>query len=137
MSKTHWISPIAIDLGAKSTGVYYTHYKRGTKLSAIEKKEGEVLEWGKYTSLLKERTKNRHIRRNYQRRKLAKRLLVLILKEYKNFHFPIEKYTQALGFFVNRRGFNRLDTNYSEELLNKLPEETWELLPNKLKEELK
>ena len=134
MPKTEkWISPIAIDLGAKNTGVYYAHYKKGTKLSDVEK-DGEVLEWGNYTTLLKERTKNRHIRRNYQRRKLAKRLLFLILREH--FKFSVEKHTQAIGFFVNRRGYNRLEKNYSQELLGQFPDEAWELLPDRLKEEL-
>ncbi len=127
------VSPIAIDLGAKNTGVYYAHYQAGTKLSAI-KKEGEVLEWGKYTSLLKDRTANRHIRRNYQRRKLAKRLLYLILENY--FQFPVKNHIQALGFFMNRRGFNRLEANYSEKLLNELPDGIWKLLPLKFKEKL-
>ena len=37
MSKSDWISPIAIDLGAKNTGVYYAHYEEGTRLSDIDR----------------------------------------------------------------------------------------------------
>ena len=35
------ISPIAIDLGAKNTGVYFAHYEAGSTLNEIEK-EGKV-----------------------------------------------------------------------------------------------
>jgi hypothetical protein len=31
------ISPIAIDMGAKNTGVYYAKYERGTTFENIEK----------------------------------------------------------------------------------------------------
>ena len=132
------ISPIAIDFGAKYTGVYYACYERDTKLSEIRSKgeiRGEVLEWDKdYTAMLKERTAARHARRNYQRTKLAKRLLILILENY--FGFAAEKHHQALGYFMNRRGFNRLEPEYSEEYLNAFPEEIWGELPPVIQEKL-
>ena len=127
------LAPVAIDFGAKHTGVYYAKYEEGSKLGNIEK-EGEILEWGNYTALLKERTKFRHIRRNYQRRRLAKKLLVLVLKNY--FDFPAHKHTQALAFFINRRGFNRLENDIPEEILNEIPKETLDLLPKETKDEL-
>ena len=114
------IMPISIDFGAKHTGVYYASYEDGAYLKDIQK-EGEVLTWGKYTSLLKKRTIHRHTRRNYQRRKLAKRLFVLILENY--FNFPAKKHAQAIGFFINRRGFNRLEKDFSKELIDECPEE--------------
>jgi hypothetical protein len=55
------ISPIAIDMGAKNTGVYYAKYERGTTFENI-KKHGQVLVYGNYTPLLKDRTSNRHVR---------------------------------------------------------------------------
>lgn len=120
------ISPIAIDLGAKNTGVYYAHYKKGAYFKDI-KKRGEVLTYGNnYTPLLESRTSNRHVSRGYKRKKLAKRLLKIILKKY--FNFPVDDHLQALGFLMNRRGFSFLEENYSEEYLNKLPDEVWQIL---------
>ena len=75
------ISPIAIDMGAKNTGVYYAKYELGASFTDIEK-QGQVLVYDKYTALLKDRTANRHTRRGYQRKKLAKRLLVLVLENH-------------------------------------------------------
>jgi hypothetical protein len=86
-------------------------------------KQGQVLDYGNYTPLLEDRTIKRHVRRGYQRKKLAKRLLSVILKEY--FDFSADKHTQALGFLMNRRGFSFLEEEYSKEHLNKLPDEVW------------
>ena len=131
--KKEMIHPIAIDFGAKKTGVYYAFYQRGSKISEI-KKNGEVLKWGNYTSLLGDRTAYRHARRNEKRRKLAKKLLDLILIEY--FEFPASDHTQALGFFINRRGFNRLETSFSKEYLDHCPSEVLEYLPDATKNKL-
>jgi hypothetical protein len=53
-----------------------------------------------------------HPWRGYQRKKLAKRLLTIILKAH--FDFPVEKHTQAIGFLMNRRGFSFLEEEYSK-----------------------
>lgn len=119
------ISPIAIDMGAKNTGVYYTHYQQKSTFEQMDK-QGQVLVYGNYTSLLTGRTSNRHVRRGYQRKKLAKRLLTITLKEY--FDFPADKHAQALGFLMNRRGFSFLEEEYSKEHLNNLPNGTWNAL---------
>ncbi|CAC9531345.1 hypothetical protein [uncultured Gammaproteobacteria bacterium] len=60
-------------------------------------KQGQVLVYGNYTPLLADRTTKHQVRRGYQRKKLAKRLLSVILKEY--FDFSADKHTQALDFF--------------------------------------
>ena len=128
--QTKIISPIAIDMGAKNTGVYYAKYERDSSFEEIEK-QGQVLVYDKYTPLLKERTANRHVRRGYQRSKLAKRLLVLILENY--FEFPAKQHTQAIGFLLNRRGFTFLDEAYSKEHLANFPDEAWNELSDKVK----
>ena len=125
------ISPIAIDMGAKNTGVYYANYKQGSSFDEIDKK-GEVLIYDKYTPLLKDRTANRHARRGYQRKKLAKRLLSLVLENY--FEFPAKQHTQAIGFLLNRRGFTFLEEDYSKDALNSLPEEVWQDLSVEVRE---
>ena len=126
------ISPIAIDMGAKNTGVYYAKYERGTTFKNIEK-HGQVLVYGNdNTSLLKKRTSNRHVRRGYQRKKLAKRLLMIILKEY--FGFPAEKHTQAIGFLMNRRGFSFLEEEYSKDYLNNFPKDAWQALSKEVQD---
>lgn len=124
------ISPIAIDMGAKNTGVYYAKYKEGSTFEQIEK-HGQVLVYGNYTSLLKERTANRHSRRGYQRKKLAKRLLTLVLENY--FNFPAKQHSQAIGFLLNRRGFTFLDEEYSKERLNEFPDDAWKMLPEEVR----
>ena len=128
------ISPIAIDMGAKNTGVYYAKYTAGSKFEEIDK-QGEVLVYDKYTALLKDRTANRHARRGYQRRKLAKRLLVLVLENY--FGFPAKDHHQAIGFLMNRRGFTILDKDYDENYLQRLPDDAWKELSDDVKEILK
>ncbi|AYQ56296.1 type II-B CRISPR-associated RNA-guided endonuclease Cas9/Csx12 [Bathymodiolus thermophilus thioautotrophic gill symbiont] len=127
------ISPIAIDMGAKNTGVYYAHYQRNSTFQEVDKK-GQVLVYGNYTPLLVSRTANRHTRRGYTRKKLAKRLLSVVLKEY--FDFPAEKHTQALGFLMNRRGFSFLEEEYSKEYLNNLPNDSWEALSEEVQKML-
>ncbi len=133
-NKNTIISPIAIDMGAKNTGVYYAHYNQGETLAEIDKK-GEVLVYDKYTALLKERTANRHVRRGYQRNKLAKRLFTVILRDH--FKFDVEKHLQAIGFLFNRRGFSYLDKKFSEKHLNNIPQEALNHLPTEARKILK
>ena len=63
MSK-EFISPIAIDLGAKNTGVFFAHYQAGESIKNIEKK-GAVYQIDKYTLLMANRTAKRHQRRGF------------------------------------------------------------------------
>ena len=129
------IFPIALDLGAKSTGAYYARYARGVRLGEIEKK-GEVLGYDNknYTILLKERTIKRHQRRGYDRLQFAKRLLVLVLENY--FKFPAGGHQQAIGFLMNRRGFSFLEKEFSEKHLNDLPDGVRKALPPRVREKL-
>ncbi len=125
------ISPIAIDMGAKNTGVYYANYKQGSSFDEIDKK-GEVLIYQEYTALLRDRTAKRHARRGSQRKKLAKRLVTLVLESY--FHFPAGEHSQAIGFLLNRRGFTFLEEQYSEEHLQNFPEDAWNALFGEVQE---
>ena len=129
------IFPVALDLGARFTGVYYAKYNKGASLSEIEKK-GEVLLYdsNNYAILLKDRTARRHQRRGYDRLQFAKRLLVLILEHY--FKFSVKEHHQAIGFLMNRRGFSFLPKEFSREYLNKLPKGAWEVLPKEVYEKL-
>ncbi len=131
VSTNKLISPIALDMGASNTGVYYAKYASGASFEKIEK-QGEVLvyEKDKYTPLLKERTANRHARRCSQRRKFAKRLVHVILEKY--FDFPAKEHSQAISFFLNRRGFTFLQEDYSKEHLEHLPSIVWDILPKKV-----
>ncbi len=137
MSGKEFISPIAIDLGAKNTGVYFAHYEAGSSLDALQKegaKEGKVyqLEKGSYTLLMVNRTAKRHQRRCFNRRQMAKRLFKLIWCE--KFRLPWDKdVQQTISFLMNRRGFSFLTEEYDAEVLSRFPQEAYELLPEELK----
>ena len=141
MSKTHWISPIAIDLGAKNTGVYYAHYnyKPNNSFSSLKdiQKDGKVyqLEKDKYTLLMVNRTATRHQRRGFDRRQMVKRLFKLIWENH--FELKWDKgIQQAISFLLNRRGFTFLTEQYDKDILSQLPEEVYEELPNEMKNEI-
>ena len=139
MSKTteKWVSPIAIDLGAKNTGVYYAHYKASSGLGDIQK-DGKVyqLEKDKYTLLMASRTATRHQRRGFDRRQLVKRLFKLIWEK----HFGLgwdKNVQQTVSFLLNRRGFTFLTEQYDKEILSQFPKEAYEKAYKKLPDELK
>ncbi len=138
MSKEQYISPIAIDLGAKNTGVYFAHYKAGAGSHEIKKRSGKVytLDKDSYTFLIASRTQKRHQKRGYDRQQMAKRLFRLIWKE----HFKLQccdKVEQAIGFLFNRRGFSYLTEEYDAEALSRFPEKAYQELPDKFKDGLK
>ena len=124
------ISPVAIDFGAKKSGVYYAKYPRFSHYSKIQA-FGQELKFDKYTALLKDRTANRHTRRRYQRLKFVKRLMSVILKEH--FKFPVEDHLQAIGFLLNRRGFSRIDGEFNREHFKKFPQKSYEAFPEEVK----
>ena len=135
MSKPKLISPIAIDLGAKNTGVYFAHYPAGSSLDQIDKK-GKVYQLDNqgYTYLMANRTAARHQRRGYDRRQMAKRLFKLIWCE----HFGLvwnKDVQQTIGFLLNRRGFSFLAEGYKPEILSRFPKEAFDLLPDELQED--
>ncbi len=130
--KNKIISPIAIDLGAKNTGVYFAHYAAGSSPEQIGK-EGKVyqLEKDKYTLLMADRTAKRHQRRGYDRRQMAKRLFKLIWE--KHFKLTWDKdVQQTISFLLNRRGFSFLTEEYDAKILSQFPQEAYELLPKEL-----
>ena len=136
--KNHIIAPIAIDFGAKKTGIYYAKYPKSIRYTDIKKKgkiSGQELEYKHYTLLLKDRTSHRHSRRRYDRLQFAKRLIMLILTKY--FQFPAEKHTQAIGFLMNRRGFTRIDGDFNREYFKTFPKKAWDELPKAVQEKLK
>ncbi len=133
--KKYLISPIAIDLGVKNTGVYFAHYKAGSLLQGIEK-EGKVyqLEQNSYTLLMTDRTAKRHQRRGIDRRQKVKRLFKLIWEQ----RFCLEwdkNVRQTISFLLNRRGFSFLTEQYDADTLRQFPKEVYKLLPSNLKDE--
>jgi len=132
MSK-RFISPIAIDLGAKNTGVYFAHYPAGSTLGVFEEpgtKTGKVyqLDSNNYTYLMANRTAKRHQRRGFDRRQMAKRLFKLIW--CKHFKLPWDKdVQQTISFLLNRRGFSFLTEEYDAEILSQFPQEAFFELP--------
>ncbi len=133
-SPRKYVAPIALDLGATHTGVYRAIYPRGTAITEIPEKRGEVLKLSpdKYTFLMRDRTAKRHMRRCIDRKKLAKRLLNVVLRDY--FGFLAEEHDQALGFLLNRRGYTRLEETLHLDALDDFPDEAWQALPKKVRE---
>ena len=127
-SNSKFISPIAIDLGSKNTGIFYLHYKSGEcktleDLQTIPAfRKTLILETGtgsSYQLLMVDRTQRRHQRRGYTRRKLAKRLARLIIEE--ELKIPMKPHLKALGFLLNRRGFSYTTFEIDESILRNFP----------------
>ncbi len=102
-----YISPIAIDLGAKNTGVVFTHYKEGEEPQS-HKGTTFVLDVNNFTVSQKDRLVNRHRMRGEQRRKLAKRLFFLILEKEYGLKQEQTKIWELIRGLLNRRGFTYL-----------------------------
>lgn len=113
------ILPIAIDLGAKSTGVFSAFYEKGTELKDLKNKSGKVYDLAKtaYTLLMTARTATRHQRRGLDRKQLVKRLFKLIWEKQLNLEWN-DNVQQTLSFLLNRRGFSFLSDTYSVESLS-------------------
>ena len=133
------IHPIAIDLGAKATGVYTAHYVEGTELSSKTSlnQKGKIyqLEKDAYTLLMRDRTAQRHQKRGFDRRQMVKRLFKLIWCE----RFGLEwnsDIQQTISFLLNRRGFSFLTEQYNAEILSQFPTEVYNELPEELPKEL-
>ncbi len=130
-----YFSPVSIDLGATSTGVYYLQYKEGD-IENPDIKSSEVIivpDEKKLKLSQVDRRQKRHQRRGYKRRKMAKRLLDVILRE--KYGIDIRKENKAIKEFIsglmNRRGFTFLagDELDSEHLNNASPHWFSELIP--------
>mgnify|MGYP001942264871 CR=1 FL=1 len=120
------ISPVAIDLGAKNTGLLLTQYAEGGALTREHSKAVTLVmpeEGGKMTWSQQARTATRHRLRSNKRRKMAKRLLKLSVQQLLTRHdvtLTDEQWTQcweALCGLLNRRGYNRLETELDEDSL--------------------
>lgn len=125
--KEEYISPVAIDLGAKHTGVFLAQYSSGSD-PAEGSLAGHLItapDGGKQWSQ-QGRTAKRHQRRGYKRAKLAKRLLRLILTEnFKlNLQHPMAPNQTAGQWFdglLNNRGYTYLTDEINKELLAASP----------------
>ncbi len=122
MTSNTIISPIAIDMGAKNTGVYFTHFNEGEISSCnSENIKGTtlVIDSNKIKWSQIDRTQKRHQIRNKKRKKLSKRLLKTILEnEFKINYKKIDyKTIEYLNGLLNRRGFNYLTEGLDEVLI--------------------
>ncbi|MCX7997795.1 MAG: hypothetical protein N3A69_02425 [Leptospiraceae bacterium] len=123
-----YISPIAIDMGAKNTGVYFTHYPQGEEPLSTQGKTFSLQVGEKtYILSLKNRLANRHRMRAQKRRKLAKRLFFLILKEkygLREEKTPVWDFIRGL---LNRRGFTFLTEEQEASKDDTPPRVDWEI----------
>jgi hypothetical protein len=118
---------IAIDMGAKNSGVFIAK----TKNSQILDKKATciIVDEKKINFSKKSRRENRHKDRNYKRRKLAKRLL----KEIIDFDTYTPKEQELILGLLNNRGYTFISTSIEFEKLN---DETVEFI-NQYFEDLK
>ncbi len=112
-----FVSPIAIDLGALHTGVFFAHYP--CKSYPSEYKQdfcGHIISYKDKNNLSisqESRRQKRHMLRASQRRKFAKRLLYVFFKAQGIDFFQLEtKLQDFINSLFNRRGF----TYFTEEL---------------------
>ena len=135
--KQNYISPISIDLGAANTGVYMAHYKEWANIKEDDiDKKGIVykLEKDKYTLLMADRTANRHQRRGFDRRQMAKRLFKLVWEN--ELKLPWDNDTQqTISFLLNRRGFTFIKEDYNENTIRVFPKDCYDELPDILKQD--
>ncbi|CAM3683223.1 type II-B CRISPR-associated RNA-guided endonuclease Cas9/Csx12 [Parendozoicomonas haliclonae] len=108
-----YISPISIDFGAKYTGIHNMHYLEGEDPRGSVQNTGCVLVMDDDNLQLSQvgRTQKRHQSRNYKRQDLARRLLIVILKDCFDqdvWQWPVKNREFLFGL-INRRGFNRFD----------------------------
>ncbi|MCX7820196.1 MAG: type II-B CRISPR-associated RNA-guided endonuclease Cas9/Csx12 [Brevinematales bacterium] len=110
---------VSIDQGAKNTGLVLAEVDSNGQLQNLEGNVVSINENEFKTSQLDRRTK-RHQRRRYKRRKLAKRLLRLILeKEFGwNFSKKCIKQKEFIFGLLNRRGFSYIVEDLDVETLN-------------------
>lgn len=113
------ISPIAIDLGAKYTGVLLPQYQAGEDVTETQISGLLVVNTDKMTWSQQPRRQKRHQMRGFKRRKMAKRLLWLILEhefDLKRENLPGEAVSLINGL-MNRRGFTYLSEEIDETCL--------------------
>lgn len=123
MKKNTYISPLAIDLGGKNTGVYMVQYQVGEDPANSHKRASVLVmpeEGGRMTYSQVKRTATRHRIRGNKRRKMAKRLLRLVIEKALKLH-PDNKQWERLNGFLNRRGYNRIVIDSDSSVLENCP----------------
>jgi len=113
------ISPIAIDLGAKNTGVLIAQGGVTASPDTYERLGCTFVfpEVGLELSQ-KNRLAKRHQRRGFKRRRLSKRLLQLVLKQiYAGADEAFFADFQKLRTFLNRRGYTYLTLEEAQDIL--------------------
>lgn len=128
-NKKQIIFPIAIDLGAKTTGVYAAGYKADI---FVDKFIGDdvfktafvadvdVTNKG-YQLLQVDRTASRHGRRCRTRNQQAKKLLMLLLDRI--YHFNTQKHAVAISHFMNRRGYTYIENQVDRNVVDAIDTE--------------
>lgn len=101
------VSPIAIDLGSKYTGVYHSSFFQEESWEEAKHMGFVLVDRGNVKWSQKDRLTTRHQSRAIKRRKLAKRFFKMIVKA---FYPDLEIDEFLLGLF-NRRGYTYLATN--------------------------
>ena len=132
MNKQYYYSPIAVDMGAKNTGVYMPQYADETRLEDIKEKQACTISHSKLTLMMTERTAKRHQKRGYDRRQQAKRLARLVL--INAFGLNFDEHQAAISFLLNRRG-RILGDELDPEIFNSVPVELLDIF-NKFDEGL-
>src|SRR5690554_4156190 len=129
---TKFISPIAVDLGGRYTGVYINHYVAGDLSNEVAKmftivlpEDGDKMTWSQAA-----RTATRHRIRSNKRRKLAKRLMKVVFQH--KLGRPLKKKEdEALSGLLNRRGYNRLEVELDLGCFETVPADLFaEWFPN-------
>lgn len=132
--KPKTILPIALDLGAKDTGVYAAAYPSGITLKdfstdMVSKVAFTATSYspdkGGYVLLQNGRTANRHMSRNRTRNRQAKKLFKIMLECLVGLN--VKKHQEAIAHFLNRRGYSYVEGQVSSEDLAALT--TDQLLP--------
>ncbi|GAB4438665.1 MAG: hypothetical protein OHK0011_21400 [Turneriella sp.] len=117
-----YVSPLAIDLGAMNTGVVLAHGKINDAPHTYARRGLTLVfpETGLELSQ-KKRLAKRHQRRGFKRRRLAKRLLQLILKQsYKSSEEASFSDFQRLRTFLNRRGYTYLTLEEAQDTVEEI-----------------
>ncbi len=114
------ISPIALDLGAKSTGVVLAQGKSEDS-PHLHERQGYTFIFPENGLELsqKNRLAKRHQRRGFKRRRLSKRLLQVILRN--NYSGTPETFQQDLDklrTFLNRRGYTYLSLDEAQDIID-------------------
>ncbi len=129
MASDQIISPIFIDFGSRNTGVILLHGKVNQSIFDWQKSGSLIVaDENKKTWAQISRRIKRHQKRNIERRQMAKRLLLIILKEVFAFtnnelETTVNQNQTALQFMtglLNRRGYTRLDEGVDREAINNL-----------------